>query len=372
MLVILLRMEDKVMKIAIYTIALNEEKHVKDWFESGKDADLLLIADTGSTDNTVAEAKKLGIEVQEISVNPWRFDTARNASLALLPKDIDMCIQLDMDETLSPGWRKEVEKAFAEDNFWPTYKQVTSWSPDGEPINFFYYFKIHHRHNFAWKHPIHEVIEPKDGAFYPRKEIDVRTYHKQDVTKDRTSYLKLLQMAVSESPNDWRMNHYLCREYSYKADFQNVIHSAYKALDIGYGWDQERASTCIWASQAAQGLGYLHWAYEWAKKGTQEAPEFYEAWHWRAQIAHLMGKWSDCYYSATKIDSLERQISHLNNLDAWNWWGFDLAALSAHKLGFHQEAVDFGLRAIKGNPSLERLNSNQTFYEKSLKESLNP
>ena len=372
MLVILLRMEDKVMKIAIYTIALNEEKHVKDWFESGKDADLLLIADTGSTDNTVAEAKKLGIEVKEISVNPWRFDTARNASLALLPKDIDMCIQLDMDETLSPGWRKEVEKAFAEDNFWPTYKQVTSWSPDGEPINFFYYFKIHHRHNFAWKHPIHEVIEPTDGAFYPRKEIDVRTYHKQDVTKDRTSYLKLLQMAVSESPNDWRMNHYLCREYSYKADFQNVIHSAYKALDIGYGWDQERASTCIWASQAAQGLGYLHWAYEWAKKGTQEAPEFYEAWHWRAQIAHLMGKWSDCYYSATKIDSLERQISHLNNLDAWNWWGFDLAALSAHKLGFHQEAVDFGLRAIKGNPSLERLNSNQTFYEKSLKESLNP
>ena len=40
------------MRIAVYTIALNEEKHVKKWYESAKDADYLLIADTGSTDNT--------------------------------------------------------------------------------------------------------------------------------------------------------------------------------------------------------------------------------------------------------------------------------------------------------------------------------
>ena len=37
------------MKIAVYTIALNEENFVKRWFESAKEADYLLIADTGST-----------------------------------------------------------------------------------------------------------------------------------------------------------------------------------------------------------------------------------------------------------------------------------------------------------------------------------
>ncbi len=48
------------MRIAVYTIALNEEKHVKRWYESAKDADYLLIADTGSTDKTVEIAESLG------------------------------------------------------------------------------------------------------------------------------------------------------------------------------------------------------------------------------------------------------------------------------------------------------------------------
>ncbi len=37
------------MKIAVYAIALNEEKHVMRWLEATKDADVRLVADTGST-----------------------------------------------------------------------------------------------------------------------------------------------------------------------------------------------------------------------------------------------------------------------------------------------------------------------------------
>ena len=40
------------MKIAVYAISKNEEQFVKRFCESAKDADLILIADTGSTDNT--------------------------------------------------------------------------------------------------------------------------------------------------------------------------------------------------------------------------------------------------------------------------------------------------------------------------------
>jgi hypothetical protein len=45
------------MKVAVYTIALNEEAFVQPWYESAKDADYLLIADTSSTDRTVELAK---------------------------------------------------------------------------------------------------------------------------------------------------------------------------------------------------------------------------------------------------------------------------------------------------------------------------
>ena len=71
------------MKIAVYTIALNEVKFVKRWAESAKDADYRLIADTGSTDGTPEIAKdSLGVNVVRISISPWRFDLARNAALA--------------------------------------------------------------------------------------------------------------------------------------------------------------------------------------------------------------------------------------------------------------------------------------------------
>lgn len=84
------------MKIAVYTIAKNEEKFVEKWAESCKDADYRFILDTGSTDKTVELARAAGVEVAVASISPWRFDDARNISLGLLPADIDICVALDM------------------------------------------------------------------------------------------------------------------------------------------------------------------------------------------------------------------------------------------------------------------------------------
>ena len=77
------------MRIAVYTIAFNEEKHVKRWYESAKDADYLLIADTGSTDKTVEIAESLGINVIKIKIDPWLFDDSLNASLDAITVYID-------------------------------------------------------------------------------------------------------------------------------------------------------------------------------------------------------------------------------------------------------------------------------------------
>ena len=70
------------MKIAVYAISKNESAFVKKFCDSAKDADVILIADTGSTDDTVAIAKECGATVYDICISPWRFDKARDASLA--------------------------------------------------------------------------------------------------------------------------------------------------------------------------------------------------------------------------------------------------------------------------------------------------
>ena len=142
------------MKIAVYAISKNEEQFVERFCESAKEADIILIADTGSTDNTVGLARQHGATVYDIAVKPWRFDKARDAALVLLPADIDVCISLDLDEVLQPGWRQEIERVWQEDTTRLRYK--FDW---GAGIAF-YYEKIHHRHGYHWHHPCHEYPVP--------------------------------------------------------------------------------------------------------------------------------------------------------------------------------------------------------------------
>ena len=148
------------MKVAVYTIALNEEKHVQRWYESAKDADYLLIADTGSTDRTVEIAKSLGINVINIKIDPWRFDDARNAALAALPPDIDYCISLDMDEVLVGDWKKELPEALKFNITRPIHKFVYGWNDDGTPSVSFDGVKIHARRGYRWRFPSHDRYVP--------------------------------------------------------------------------------------------------------------------------------------------------------------------------------------------------------------------
>ena len=191
------------MKIAVYTIALNEEKHVERWYNSVKDADYILIADTGSTDRTVEIAKSLGINVYNISIKPWRFDVARNTALSLLPDDIDLCVSLDMDETISEGWREILEKTtgnqitYVFDNYHKQHSMVNN--------------KIHSRHGYVWKFIMHE------GIVQDRTEPDIEfaygleVYHLPDTEKPRSQYLDLIKAALDETRD-------ITRYYKYYTD----------------------------------------------------------------------------------------------------------------------------------------------------------
>lgn len=352
------------LKIAVYTIALNEEKFVERWYNSAKDADLLLIADTGSTDKTVQLARELGIQVEEIKVEPWRFDVARNMNLAMIPEDFDICIQLDMDEILPEGWRPKVEEAFLAGNVWPQYKHVWKRHPDGTPHTYQLYFKIHPRHGLHWIFPIHEMLIPDGTKHLGSAKIDLEVDHLQDLTKSRASYLDLLEKAVVETPEEWRMHFYLQREYRVLQRWEDVLKAGTKALALPTGFNAERASCCMWSAEAAYELGYIDWAIEWADRGIWEAPLFFEPKGLRAQIAHLMQDWSTCYKFAIQVLTHTRAEFIMVRPDYWNWQMYDLIALSAYHLGKHDEALHFGQLAVEGRPDDERLKENLKYYTK--------
>ena len=85
------------MKIAVYAICKNEESFARRWMESMSEADEVFVLDTGSTDRTADLLQELGAKVTKDSIIPWRFDTARNRSLDLVPMDTDICVCTDLD-----------------------------------------------------------------------------------------------------------------------------------------------------------------------------------------------------------------------------------------------------------------------------------
>ena len=195
------------MKIAVYTIALNEEKNVEQWYESAKNADYLLIADTGSTDKTKRVAKKLGIKVIDISIKPWRFDDARNAALAALPDDIDMCVALDMDEVLAPGWREALEK-LDDDVTQVNYKYTWSWrDPQSrtQPQVVYVTNKVHARHGYRWKYLVHEVPVPDRNDLHKfGYSEDFEIHHYYDHERPQSRYNEMIYQTWEENKDDKR------------------------------------------------------------------------------------------------------------------------------------------------------------------------
>jgi len=181
------------MKIAVYAIAKNEAAFVRTFCDSAADADLIVIADTGSTDDTVALARGCGAVVHEIFISPWRFDKARDAAMALLPRDVDVCLSLDLDEKLQPGWRAEIERC------WTEGVTRLSYQFDAGGGIVFYNDRCHARQGYHWHHPCHEALRTDPRMTEVRATTDMLlASHHPDDSKSRGQYLDMLAMAVQE------------------------------------------------------------------------------------------------------------------------------------------------------------------------------
>lgn len=345
------------MKVAVYSIAKNEEKHVTRWAESAADADHIILVDTGSEDDTVQLAVDAGVNVFERKIVPWRFDTARNVALALVPDDVDYCIALDLDEVLVPGWREELEKAHAEGWTRPRYQYTWSWNEGGSPGLVYGGDKIHARHGYTWRHPVHEVITPLVEE--TQGWVGLQIEHHPDATKSRSQYLPLLRQSVEEDPNDDRNAYYFARELYYYGENEESIREFYRYLALPTArWDAERSKAMRFLAQLEP-----HKRESWLLKATAEAPHRREPWVDLAQLYYEKSMWPLCLGAAMRaLDIAEKPLEYLCEADAWGAKPFDLAAIAAYRTGNKGLAVAFGTKAVEVEPSNVRLVNNLKFY----------
>ena len=345
------------MKIAVYTICKNEEKFVERWYESSKDANYHILTDTGSTDNTVELARSLGITVHQVALNPFRFDDARNASLLLVPDDVDYCIALDVDEILIPGWRDALNEAFIAGIDRPTYRRIEKFNEDGSVATEFDGFKVHRRFGIRWNYPIHEVPQWYKDTEEIKARIDgFEIHHHADHTKSRSQYLGLLEMAVRENP-DARNLYYLGRELTYcdRLDEAAGFLKQYLKKSV---FPQERAAACRMLAKCEP-----REAEEWFIKSTEEYPSR-ESILALANHYYLQREWDATLLVARKaLEYTEKPMAFLSENWAWGSMADDLVAVASWQLGDFKTAYEHGKKAVEISPNDERLQSNLQFYE---------
>ena len=347
------------MKICVYAISKNEEMFVERFCNSAKDADLILIADTGSTDRTVDLAEQCGAEVQHICITPWRFDKARDAALALIPRDYDVCISLDLDEVLEPGWREEIERVWKADTTRLRYK--FDW---GSGITF-YYEKIHARHGYHWHHPCHEYPRPdaRIAEVYAHTDKLLVTHH-PDPTKSRGQYLDLLELSVKEDAACPRNAFYYARELTFHRRWIDAIVALNKYLENPQAnWPNERCYAMRLLGQAYERLNDTQGAQHWLLKATAEAPNTREPWVELSDLARRMNNWQlsyDCAVNALAVK--DKALVYTMDPIVWGAKPHDLLALSAYHLGRYDEAIEHGTIACELEPTDERLSNNLKFY----------
>lgn len=344
------------MKIGIYAPCKNELKHIDSWYESCRDADVVCVADTGSTDGSRERLAELGVKVTDVGIMPWRFDLAFNVAMSLLPRDIDVCIRLDMDERLQPGWREGLMKAWTPETTRLRYPYVWNWNPDGSPGRQWYSDRIHARSGYYWMGHTHEGLcsrLPEVQTFTD----DVKIWQFPDA-KEKKGDLPLLQECVREWPQDARLRAYLAREYMYQGQYENSTKTYKEFLSMSWDKVERGQALCNMAITDPDNKEF------WLRMASIETPTHREPLVNLAQYYYDLKDWPKCYKAAKDALAITvHPMDYTCTPEAWGWQPHDLLSIAAWNMGLHQESLEQSKLALARNPGDERLKNNLKLVE---------
>ena len=359
------------MIVCVYAICKNESKFVDRWMDSMREADSVYVLDTGSADDTAALLRARGAQVTVETISPWRFDTARNRSLELVPDDADICVCTDIDEYFHPGWRRLFEEAWKPGTTRAAYRYTWNFNPDGSEGYVFWTEKAHSRHGYVWTHPVHEVLswvgEGQEGGkvYVEGMQLD----HRADNSKSRSQYLPLLEQSVLEDPDDDRNMHYLGREYYFHSMWDEAIITLKRHLLLPKAtWRDERCASMRYIARCYAAKGDMGEAKRWLIRAVAEAPHLREPYLELAERMYEERNW-DAVAALCRdaLEITERPRTYICEAEAWGSMPWDLLSLGLYYTGRPSEAVDAAKTAQKLSPKDGRIARNIEIMQESLK-----
>ncbi|WP_427179721.1 glycosyltransferase [Paenibacillus sp. TC-CSREp1] len=289
----------KAQRISLCMIVKDEEELLPRCLESVRGAvDEIIVVDTGSSDRSVAIARKHGAMVVEFA---WcdDFAAARNAGLELATGD--WILFLDADEALDTAAREQIRSWTAVsgcDGLFLNIHNYTGSGQQGATVNpVLRLFRNAPEHRFTGR--IHEQIaaaicERNPEAAFHVTDMVIHHYGYQTVIVERKDKVnrnvRLLQQAVMEEPNQPFHHYNLGVEYLRTGQAEQALESFGKAREM---IDPAVTSYAhLLFKYEVRCLEHLHrWpeAMERVDEALQLFPEYTDLMHHRAICADALG-----------------------------------------------------------------------------------
>lgn len=356
------------LKLAVYAICRNEIEHVENWWNSVKEADCVIVLDTGSTDGTPEKLEELGAKVFRDAPAVFRFDEARNIALSHVPEDADICFSIDLDEWFEdPGWCEAVKTAWRKTPGCNSleYRFVMNRETDaaGNRTDTGVWWKdnCHTRRGWHWEYPVHNLLCPDEGTrqIAGRVPDSVSLVHHQTPRADRADRLPLHWLNVAERPDAPRPLYYLGREYLYREDYKSALRYLDRYLTaVGEKcWHDEKGQALLFAAVASERLGDMDRAELYALRAVAET-------HGREPLLYLsrlyygQSKWHPAKFWAEQALPVQNNHAYFRDDAAYGAAVHDLLANVYWKLGEKDKARKEAEICLSYDPNNQQFRDN--------------
>lgn len=231
----------RALKISACYIVKNEAENLAKSIKSLKNqVNEIVVVDTGSTDNTIVVARKLGARVYSF---PWQNDFSKARNFALSKAKGDWLILLDADEYFTSktagNIRQVIRQAKQADAL---LIQMVNYDVDKAEIqDYFYQLRIvRNQQGIHYEGKIHEELKLSEGKsmkFFRISQEMLEIYHigyASSVSRQKLERnLKLLQQAVDNGQSEADLARYFCDCYLGLGDMEKCTY--YGWLDVKKG-----------------------------------------------------------------------------------------------------------------------------------------
>ena len=306
------------LKISACYIVKNEAINLAKSIKSLKNqVNEIVVVDTGSTDNTIVVARKLGAKIYSF---PWQDDFSQARNFALSKAKGDWLILLDADEYFTAktagNIRQVIRQAQQADGL---LIQMVNYDVDKAEIqDYFYQLRIvRNQQGLHYEGKIHEELKLSEGKSMkflriPPEMLEIyHTGYASSVSRQKLERnLKLLQQAVDNGQSEIDLARYFCDCYLGLGDMEKCIY--YGWLDVKKEWQSvnfgSRCHRVLMAYYGGRNDGEsISKRRQLAEISVEQYPEVPDFW----------AEYSECLYQAGEYDqaiaAMEKALQLMQN-----------------------------------------------------------